>query len=169
MSSRILWPEINKDIAPERTPATILKEQAEALSAITGSTLKGKVNHFPAILTRDKRIKFLVVGSWDTKKSDSLSGHVLLIIAPKLNNYEIPILNIAYHPLNTYPVYITSDMMVNAGEMEKEAILQSDSEEEFVDLLKSILSSDRVNRIIHSLIAQSKDPDPLYVDQDDPF
>jgi hypothetical protein len=145
MGKKSLWAEV-EDIPTIKIPAFILKEQAELLGETTNSILRGDVKSFRASLRffDDMPSETIVVD-----KTGSLLGFSLIIIAPQMNYYEYCVLTIAYDPVEVYPVYFES--VVLSG------IHQCRDESEFNDYLKKILSSERIKRVIMSLIAQSQE------------
>jgi len=128
MSSKSLWGSIG-DEPVFRTPTAILKEQAAALAQQTDDLLRGKV---------------VVVAKADTFLLD------LSIVAPLLDNYKFDVLHVE-HGVEQYPASIVPAWLrYQAGEVRKCA-----NEESFTAALESILSSERVRKIVHALIAQS--------------
>lgn len=110
-----------------RTPAVILREQANQLTELTKGLLEG------------------VVISQKSKSTLPFSSR-LLIVAPALDGYKFVVME-AYHDLMLYPV-IVEDRTDN-GQYE------CDDEEAFVSVVASILSSKAVHTAIASLLSQS--------------
>jgi hypothetical protein len=117
--------KIPKD-TPIRTPATILGEQAAALTQATGGDLEGKV-------TREG--------------SGSQFVCYLDIIVPALNRYKFRLL-VAYYPVSLYPV-----TLIFAPENDSHG---ANNEAEFIALLKQILASEGVAKILTGLRAQAQ-------------
>jgi len=108
-------------------PVAILREQASALGKKTNYVLSGEV---------------------ETHSSGGTISHFLYIVSPSLDNYKYEVLRVR-HEVVFYPVHVRSD---DAGLFEKEA----KNEEEFIQLLKIIFSSEKLKRVINSLIVQSQ-------------
>jgi hypothetical protein len=130
MSSKNLWGDVTS-AAPVRTPTTILKEQATALTEMTKGTLFGKVN-----VSTDLEGGFEIL---------------LSIIAPAINNYTFEVV-LVEHGIELYPA-----KMVAAWDRFKPGKeVKCKNEDELTDALGRILGSDQVTRVIMSLISQSK-------------
>ncbi len=127
MAKKNLWGDIpTHDLL--RTPYHILREQASFLGEMTGNLLEGHV----------RRSKVLAM---DVFRLD------LSIVAPTLDNYAYTVLH-AEHNINLYPVYVSESTPTNRKECKNEA--------EFVEAVGSILSSDKVRKVIVSLLSQIK-------------
>lgn len=122
------WPD-NFGVEPEITPLTILKEQASLLG---------------------ERTKNLVEGSVQTGVGAELEfRHSLYLVVPTLTNYRYFLLSVHHNP-SIYPLEIrdgTSNRMI-----------LSHNFDEFRENLKEILSSDRVKRIVSTLLAYAMEP-----------
>lgn len=130
MSSKNLWGDLTSAV-PVRTPTTILKEQATALTEMTKGTVFGKV-----------------------KVSTSTGGGfeiLLYIIAPAINNYTFEVVFVE-HGIELYPAKVVPawDRYTSAKQV------KCKNEDELTDALGRILGSDQVTRVIMSLISQSK-------------
>ena len=71
--------------------------------------------------------------------------YILSAIAPALNNYEYEITRIQ-HNITCYPVYMRSDGKT----------VKCENEKEYLQALRQLLSTPTVQKVISSLIAQSK-------------
>ena len=129
MATQNLWGDIKAEESV-RTPTNVLKEQATALSRMTKGVLEGSVN----------------VGREYGKFTIGLS-----IVAPAINNYEFEVVYVS-HDIELYPVTVVAAW--ERYELNKP--IECQNEEEFANALGRILGSDRVKRVISSLIAQSK-------------
>lgn len=109
-------------------PVAYLREQAENLSEMTGRIVLGR------ILTGEQKGGRFV--------------YYLDTVVPSLNNYSLGILRIEY-PINIYPLRML-DMVGSKN-------YSCNSEEEFINDLEQILSSDKVKNAISVLYSQGKD------------
>ncbi len=128
MTKKDLWGDIEKTKLP-RNPKEILKEQADIIGEKTKYVLKGRV-----------------VGSSMKEKGIPSFNSVLFVDAPRLANYTYTLLAIEY-PLGMYPLKLYS--FLNA------VSYTCDTEEEFVEKLGVILSSEEVMKTISALLSQS--------------
>jgi hypothetical protein len=114
--------------SPVITPVTVLKEQAALLG---------------------QKTKNLVMGKVESRPDEGKLRHVLYLIVPTLSNYRYYLLSIA-QDLSIYPLKIndaTSSSSIYAQDLE-----------DFRVKLKEILSSDRVKRIIETLLSYTLPP-----------
>jgi hypothetical protein len=119
-----LWPPI--DTAGIRAPVIILKQQAALLGKHTKNLLEGRVD---TILHQDGLL------------------HRFSIYAPTLN-YVVELLNVSHGP-DPYPVHVQS-----VRGLPNARFAPLNSEEEFIDWLKTALSSPETKRILAVLLAQ---------------
>ena len=126
-----LWGDISieKEI---KLPVTILKEQATILGEKTNKILEAKVNSL----------------STNTKESVAFT---LNIIAPALSNYNYKVLTVVHPTILVYPLTV-SYQAKNGSQMTNAC----KDEAEFTAILKEILSSEIVHKVIVALISQSK-------------
>jgi hypothetical protein len=113
-------------VASVRTPLSLIKEQASALAKQTGGLLRANTITF-------------VVGS-------KLYIH-LEVEVPALNGYSVQLLTYA-QPAQIYPG--TLQFSIKGQDVEIR------NEQQFVDTLRDVLSSDDVQRVIGSLMAQAQ-------------
>jgi len=130
MSKKDLWGDIEKVTLPAN-PRMVLKEQADAIGQKTKFILKGKV----------------VSGSKKGEGDKPSFTSVLIIEARRLDNYTYDLLFIEY-PLEMYPVVIHSLPDLKS--------YTCNTEEEFVEKLGRILSSEEVMKTIAALLSQSR-------------
>jgi hypothetical protein len=109
-----------------RAPAVILKEQAAALRETTNGELNGGVIQAPA--------------------ASGQLGYRLNIIVPALNNYVYTVLTVRYPLLTIWPASIEAEVTDEKSEAENEA--------QFNEVLRRILSSVEMQRVIGALRAQ---------------
>jgi len=128
MSKKDLWGDIEKTKLP-RNPKEILKEQADVIGEKTKYVLKGRV-----------------IGSATKGKGSPSFTSGLLVDAIRLDNYTYTLLAIEY-PLRMYPLKLHS--FPNA------VSYTCNNEEEFVEKLGIILSSEEVMKTISALFSQS--------------
>ena len=109
-----------------RTPVTVLKEQASALTDATEGILVGEVRTNP--------------GSTQEQLQYSLE-----IVVPSLNQYRYRVITLV-QPLGMYPLNI---LVGNVSS-------RVSNEEELIKKLGEILGSERVQRVLASLITQAR-------------
>jgi hypothetical protein len=133
-----LWPT---DLAPtvERTPLTILKEQAAQLGAQTKNLLEGQV---------DTAIETGIMSAHDEIQS-RVFRHVFSIVAPSLGGYRYELLAVA-HKVEPYPLVAHFYGRPSVKPESRELA----SETEFVEYLRKVFASDETRRIIGALLAQ---------------
>jgi len=113
------------DVATMRTPLTILREQATALTEQTNGLLVGQV---------------------ETKQqTDGNLSVQLEATVPALNDYRVRILNYE-QPIGLYPGRLSG-----TGMTVYETI---DNEDDFVIVVKKVLSSQAIKNILTSLMSQ---------------
>jgi hypothetical protein len=127
MSVENMWGEINVP-ANQRTPTSILREQASILSQITKGVLIGSIEQEPTV-------------------NNTLIYH-FAITAPAINNHKFAILTLQYS-ITIYPLTVTDHTV----HVQRQCL----NEENFTSTLKSILSSTQVKRVISALLIQSRD------------
>jgi hypothetical protein len=128
-----LWPA---DLAKQnvQTPVSILRAQAAHLGQKTSNLVEGRVD----TLSREGRIY-----------------HRFLLVAPALDNYSYELFRIS-HEATMYPIVVeeepraSDNLRINTRKM-------LSSEDEFVDWLRSALSSEQTRRVVESLFSQSTD------------
>ena len=125
MSLENLWGELPKT-GTTRTPLVILREQAALFGEMTNRILEASV--YAQMIASPSR--FIAD---------------LNIIAPTLNHYRITIAKMRYDLTKTYPVELVDTLGVTHI---------VDTEEEFNRALESILNSEKVQRVISSLLLQ---------------
>jgi len=119
------------DVATLRTPVTILREQATALTEQTSGLLVGQVE--------------------TNQKSDESLIIQLEIIVPALNDYRVRILNYE-QPISLYPGRISGMGIIGSDLVE--------SEEGFVTSVRRVLSSQVIKNVLTSLMSQVGDMSP---------
>lgn len=125
------------NISEIRTPVTILKEQADALTNATDGLLKGEVSP-------------IEVGSLSSAIFHGFNGgSQLFIIVPFLKNYRVNLIDY-YHEIVMYPGVLAPKFQNEGG------ATRVDNEEDFVHALKKILSSNNTKMIVAGLISQAK-------------
>jgi hypothetical protein len=127
MSTENLWGKIDLTVKLD-TPAVLLKQQANALEKATRGLLSGRVQPY------------------NTNDPNQI-GHELRIVAPALANYSVAIVSVA-HDITLYPASVLSDV-------DGEEMGEARNPEELKDLLRLVLQSEKVKKIVHALIAQS--------------
>lgn len=118
-----------------RAPLTIMKEQAAALTEQTRGSL---------------------VGSVETAEFGSGLKVNLAVHVPALNNYRYHVLTYT-QPITMYPGRLTSEVP-GASLLNMYAPPQSievENEQEFLEALRRLLSSDEIKRLLSSLLVQA--------------
>ncbi|MBP0018505.1 MAG: hypothetical protein J7647_13270 [Cyanobacteria bacterium SBLK] len=135
-----LWGDIptSEDM---RTPSTILREQASKLTELTQGLLEGEVVFIPY-----DNISFAHKLYERLDPNQQKFYGTLRIKVPSLANYTYSLLEIGYS-IQAYPVFVRN----LAGEDSKQ---ECANEEEFKVVLRGILSSDEVKRVIAILLSQ---------------
>lgn len=143
MESGSFWP---KNLFEEKltAPVVILREQARHLSKASGRSILGKV-------TTDR----IDPGGWNRYDEDSDVAHVFQLQVPSLGEYTFDLLRIRHHPRSLYPVYVS----FNLDEEDHELLCESEGE--FRNTLRNILSSPATISVIRTLKAQTEDPEAL--------
>lgn len=122
------WPDLSP--ATLRTPASILKTQATALSTKTKGLLGGEVE------------------TWTYK---DLIYHRFYIVVPALDNYRYSLFRI-HHPPTLFPVSIDEEPRADITQM---LPIDLRDEEQLQSWLKACLNSRETRRILESLMAQA--------------
>jgi len=128
--SENLWGTLPKPDSV-RTPLFLLREQAEILTEATQGVLVGTVTTIPQV--------------------GSNLDHYLKIIAPALNHYSFSVVNVS-HGMTVYPVTVIDLAQSMGYEVRDEKTLK--------EILKKILSSEAVHKVVGGLLAQSRDAKP---------
>jgi hypothetical protein len=130
-----LWPA---DIAPTEGPVppiTILKQQASLLGKRTNNMVEGEV---------------------ETKTEDfqRFLRHILYLVAPALNFYRYPLLEVEHHAASMYPATIKVVWLEKQG---PEALLeiQTADEQAFKEGLRRVFADEETKKVIGALLAQS--------------
>ncbi len=123
-----LWPDLSP--AAVRTPASILKTQATALSIKTKGLLGGEVE------------------TWTYK---DLIYHRLYIVVPALDNYRYSLLRI-HHPPTLFPVSVDEEPDTGIRDM---LPMELKDEEQLQSWLKVCFNSRETRRVLESLMAQA--------------
>ena len=127
MSDENMWGELAEP-ATERTPTSILREQAAILNRLTKGTLIGSVEQEPT--------------------NNSTLLYSFSVTAPAINNHKIAILTIQYS-ITIYPLTLTD----HTTAVQRQCL----NEDGFTSALKGVLSSTQVRRVIYALLIQSRD------------
>jgi hypothetical protein len=122
-----LWGQL-PETAKIKTPYAILLEQAAMLRELTNGLLIGDV----------KRVEPAAQPEFEIK---------LLIVAPALANYSYTVVTVIYPVITLYPVTLNLSS-------ESEKLIECHSEEEFMQALENVLSSEKTQKVIASLLAQ---------------
>jgi hypothetical protein len=142
-----LWPDdFGKiDVVP---PVAILREQAEVLKEKTKGLIQGLVQ-----LSNAPSGSFDDPGQpWTTATSTIPTGkesgsffHTFYLVAPSLDSYSYRLFGVR-HPLESYPLEIYFD--------EKKRVCHN--EDEFIQQLKEVLSSEKTKKVVKAILSQAK-------------
>jgi hypothetical protein len=124
-----LWPQEEFGALGELPPVTILREQATHLGERTHNLVEAQVR-----TTAPSADHFL---------------HHFELVAPALDNYTYPLFSVA-HDIRLYP--LTVDFHPSSSLSEG---FKAQTQEEFLDRLRTIFASPETKRIIQALISQS--------------
>ena len=126
MEARNLWGDLEVE-TPVGTPVDILREQGSQLADLTNDVLSARIR---TTRTRD--------GALETRFD---------VIAPLLDNYFYTLLSVR-HGVCGYPLVLSD--YVNEDEVE------CTDEDQFIDELGRVLSSDGVKKVVQFLVSQSR-------------
>lgn len=141
-----LWP-VKFEANSQRSPKSILEEQAGFLATITGSIVVAQVSQLSKI---DAFRRFRRQGEFNFR---------LDLIAPFLENYKFTLLLVS-HDIMLYPVQIWvsenvgSELGLKKGVMGSEKTVESP--EAFEAFLEEIFQSEHIKKVIGSILALSK-------------
>jgi hypothetical protein len=127
MNAENMWGEITAP-ANQRTPTSILREQASILSELTKGVLIGAIEQEPT--------------------NTNTLIYNFSITAPAINNHKFAILTLQYS-ITIYPLTLTDHTV----HVQRQCL----NEENYTATLKAILSSTQVKRVIAALLIQSQD------------
>jgi len=136
VTAKSLWPEGFGALAEEQPPVRILREQAEVLGEQTKNLVEGEVETTTTDFKRFLR-------------------HTFFVVAPALNFYRYPILEVEHSAAKLYPATIKVAWIDKPQEPNLE--VQADNESDFKEELKKVFADDETQRIVRTLIAQSRD------------
>lgn len=140
-----LWP-VKFEANSQRSPKSILEEQAGFLATITGSIVVAQVSQLPKIDAIRRRLQ----GEF---------SFGLDLIAPFLENYKFTLLLVS-HDIMLYPVQIWvsenvgSELELKKGVMGDEITMESP--EAFEAFLEKVFQSEYIKKVIGAILALSK-------------
>lgn len=132
-----LWPEdfgILKETVP---PITILNQQAAFLGQMTKNILEGEVET-------------------NTKDYERFLHHTLYIVAPVLNFYRYPLLDVEHSATRMYPATINVIWLDKQGD-DSTLEIQATTEEELKEGLKRVFADEETKKVLSSLLIQSQE------------
>lgn len=152
-----LWP---KDIEYTglKAPVTILREQASLLGKRTQNIVTAEVAQPRDLLVRMDQLR--VINPRDPLKPKAFF-YAFHLVAPVLGNYRYELFTIA-NDIRLYPVmiYPDEDILAEIAPDASEKILVAETEDEFVEMLSKILSSQKTKHVIQAILAQSTSLQP---------
>ena len=134
-----LWPD-DLPADTQKPPRVLMLEQALHLRKQTNSVLTADV--IKRTVTHPDPVTF---------------NYSFVLIAPALGNYTFSLINFD-HPVELYPVKVIVDEEMKASLPElfpKERTVMARDEEEFLEIVSRIFSSERTRKIIRGLLSQS--------------
>lgn len=138
-----LWPGNIPSHSIIRTPVAILKEQASLLGDKTKNIVEAKVRASEGLELPDGHFRYR-----------------FNILAPCLGSYTYHLFVIV-HPIDFYPVTfeagfaVVEDMAKNGSCEIDDVKLIAETEEQFMDILKAILATDKTRQVVEAILAQS--------------
>ncbi len=142
-----LWPS-ELTTVDQRSPLTILKEQASLLGEKTQNIVIAVLEYIPP------------AGGW--RENNSSFKYGFLLTCPALGNYRFGLFSVAYD-INMYPVSFVLDSDVadqlleeTHFELSENGTFKASNEEEFTGILKCIFSSRKTVRVIRALLSQAQ-------------
>ncbi|MBM4034848.1 MAG: hypothetical protein FJ291_24155 [Planctomycetes bacterium] len=134
-----LWGSL--PIAPaQRAPIAILREQGVLLGRNTKNLLLGRVR-------AERDIVFSSLPPSRTGMKEPSFFYSFYLVAPTLDNYAVKLFTIG-HGIELYPVIFN---FPDGGDP-----VAADTEQEFIQRLRQIFTSDSTKRVIESLLSQSQ-------------
>ena len=156
-----LWPQIA--LHATKTPVAILKEQASLLGRSTQNLVTAEIENLQVVDTTIQLKSFglaetlNLISSIDKSfPSSIIFQYAFYLVAPVLNHYRYQLFLIGYG-IDFYPVFfrLDSDLQQELGISEKPNVMAK-TEEEFLGILKTIFSSEKTQRVIQAIWAQSE-------------
>ena len=144
MATNSLWPD---DLFVEKlvAPITILREQANYLSAASGRDILGN------IVTRRAD------GSgWPPSEDERGIVHHFQLVVPSMGDYAFELFEARHEPRALYPVFITFHL---GDSYDRQNELKADDRKELERVLKVIFEDDGTKAVVRTLKAQTEDPD----------
>lgn len=127
MSPKSLWGDLT-ELPKAKSPIAYLREQANLLTAGVDSMLIGKVS---------------------TVQTFAGLQATLSVIAPALENYRYAVVRISHDPIKSYPL----GLLDHTADAERTC----ENEEEFLQQLERVLSSEAVAKAISTLLSLSSE------------
>lgn len=157
-----LWPKLDRNMP--NTPVAILKEQASLLGKSTQNLVIAEIEALQVVDTTIKLkssaladIMNLTSSIGDKSFNSSLIfQYAFYLVAPALNHYRYQLFLIGYG-IDFYPVFfrLDSDLQQELGHNENSNVMAA-TEEGYLDILKTIFSSEKTQRVIRAIWAQSE-------------
>jgi hypothetical protein len=122
-------------------PNSILKEQAELLTKKTDDVIYGKIIN-GKFKPSDEDVEYTLATTFE-------------IVVPALGNYSYTLLIVYSKPEKDYPVAITVGSNLIDDAMDFEPRYTCKNQDEFINALKDILSSEEINRDIEILFSKA--------------
>lgn len=148
-----------------KTPVAILKEQASLLGKSTQNLVTAEIENLQVV---DTTIKLNPLGLAESLlnpiklagdnsfPSSAIFQYAFYLVAPALNHYRYQLFLIGYG-IDLYPVAfrLDSDLQQELGLNENSHVMAA-TEEIYLGILKTIFSSEKTQRVIRAIWAQSE-------------
>jgi hypothetical protein len=156
-----LWPSL--DITPQRTPLSILKEQAALLGQQTQNLVTAEVREISPTTIEDIAKQFRFSPSIQLMPTFT---YAFYLVGPALQFYRYQLFMIN-HSIELYPVYFRLDHELYDDIFEENSSPNSDNtviahtENRFIDILKAIFNAQKTIQVIQAIYAQSQSASEL--------
>ena len=160
-----LWPSLEEiGRASYTAPAVIMRQQAEAISAMTNNLLEGQVESISVskrISSFDiKNVTASMLAKPQYEKDPSKLQYVFYLRAPALDGVKVELFRITHSVAMAYPLVFNGTHMAHPDFVEAKV----ENEGDFRYVLRNFFHSEEVIKILQSLIAQSVGPEEALAD-----
>jgi hypothetical protein len=138
-----LWPVMTTTATTQKTPVSILRKQAILLEEKTDKVVIADVERRKIDL--EEVVYAVTQAGVAAQNAKSIFAYSFYLIAPALEEYRY-LLFWVLHPIEMYPLLIRDS---------PEGEIKVESEDEFLEALRIIFRSEKTQRVIQAMIAQS--------------